>query len=162
MVFWAGPIIFSETPGSVEVRSDFGKRFQTPPLSEIRRQISAGEWMQARLTIPSFISIPIRRTPTRVHTLDKRGPIGAGDNPVQLTLDNFSATGTPAAPALQITRPGVIYWPVSAQGYGLETAGSLSGPWSPLAADPPGGSFSFMQTATVAPSRGQAFFGLRK
>jgi len=52
------------------------------------------------------------------------------NNPVQITVDNFSVVGTLPSPVLDVDRAVLLSWPATATGYVLESAPSLQGPWS--------------------------------
>lgn len=69
-----------------------------------------------------------------INILDRLGLIKKGNNPVQLTFDNFMASGYTEAPTVRIDRAGAVYWSIGASqaGYALEEASALSGPFAPV------------------------------
>jgi hypothetical protein len=72
-----------------------------------------------------------------INILDRLGLVKKGNNPVQLTFDNFSAAGYTEGPSLRIDSTGTVYWSLGASqaGYFLESAPSVTGPFAP-ATDP--------------------------
>jgi hypothetical protein len=64
-------------------------------------------------------------------TADKHGVLGTGNNEVAVAVDNYSASGVETGPRLGISSSGVLYWPLSAADYQLETSGEIAGSWAP-------------------------------
>ena len=59
-----------------------------------------------------------------------------GNGTVDVTFDNFSASGVPVTPQIQIDRAVVLAWPATGANYVVESAATVNGPWNPLGVTP--------------------------